>query len=473
MARSASGGGTYNIREARRVIRDYLTDATTFAYPAERAQNAASEMLAVNAETVGILAERAPGEIGFAHAVFEEYLAAEHVHRWAFPDMIEFVRVRSADPLWRNVISNLVSLLARPTEVESVVAAIEIARADEASREGTISRDVLLADIAFNSSRKQPATAQRLMDRAFDIIERGDWMLARREVLKAALTNVGEVTFSTLVDDRLTSWAPRRENYLSDLFDTLGSWNPAPDVRDVLLGGIRDEERVNQRSAARALGHLYAGNEGVQKTLRDTLRSTLDLSVAAAALEALTLGWRDTPGLSELHDAAFASREPTLRLAGISGRLASGRADQSDRDGLVDLLSEFPKIDFWDQPAARMLLSQHWPDDPTLINIALKAVRRGVAQRDHFEHESAMHYLIRCSPTNPIVADRVRQELKQQYPFSLAHDDPWDCVAPFAIEHPDIRASVIGCVQSEFGRHQLYHFQNLIVELRGDELRMH
>jgi hypothetical protein len=128
------------------------------------------------------------------------------------------------------------------------------------------------------------------------------------------------------------------------------------------------------------------------------LRSTLDLSVAAAALEALTLGWPETPGLSELHDAAFNSREPTLQLAGISGRLASGRADQSDRDRLVDLLSEFPKIDFWDQPAARIMLSQHWPDDSTLIDRALKAVRWGVPRRDQFQRESATHYLIRCSP---------------------------------------------------------------------------
>jgi hypothetical protein len=175
MARSASGGGTYDIKEARRTIRDYLADPTTFAYPAERAQNAANEMLAVNAETVGVLAERGPGEVAFAHAVFEEYLAAEHIQTWAFSEMVKFVRGRSGDPLWRNVISNLVSLLSRPTEVESVVAAIETARADEASREGAISRDVLLADIAFNSSRKQPATARRLADRAFDIIER--WRL--------------------------------------------------------------------------------------------------------------------------------------------------------------------------------------------------------------------------------------------------------------------------------------------------------
>jgi hypothetical protein len=276
VARSASGGGTYDIKGARRTIRDYLADPTIFAYSAERAQNAASEMLAVNAETVGLLAERAPGEIGFAHAVFEEYLAAEYILRWTFPEMLEFVRARSGDPLWRNVISNLVSLLSRPTEVESVVAAIETARADETSHERTISRDVLLADITFNSSRKQPNTARRLVDRAFDIIERGDWMLARREVLKAALTNVGEATSPSPVDDRLAMWAPRRENYLSDLFGILSGWKPAPDLRHVLLGGVHDEERVNQRSAAGALGRLYAGDEGVRQSLWRTLRSTLD-----------------------------------------------------------------------------------------------------------------------------------------------------------------------------------------------------
>ena len=84
-----------------------------------------------------------------------------------------------------------------------------------------------------------------------------------------------------------------------------------------------------------------------------------------------------------------------------------------------------------------------------------------------------MHYLIRCSPKSKMVADWVREELQDKYPFSLAlaHDDVWDFVAPFAIEHPDIRAAAIACIRSEFGRHSLHHFQSLIVKLRGDDLR--
>jgi hypothetical protein len=88
VARSVSGGGTYDIKEARKTIREYLADPTTLAYPADRAQKAAGEILAVNAETVGLLAERASGEVGFAHAMFEEFLAAEHIQGWPSGDHV-------------------------------------------------------------------------------------------------------------------------------------------------------------------------------------------------------------------------------------------------------------------------------------------------------------------------------------------------------------------------------------------------
>ncbi|WP_178130376.1 NACHT domain-containing NTPase [Reyranella sp. CPCC 100927] len=471
VVRSASGGGTFDIKEARRIIRDYLADSNTLVFSGERAQQAAAEMLAVNAETMGLLAERAPGEIGFAHAVFEEYLAAEHIHRLAFGEITAFVRDHSGSPLWRNVISNLIALLARPTEVESVVAAIEAAHAADVSREGAVNREVLLADIAFNSSRKQPATTQRLIDRAFNIIERGDWLLARREVLKAALTTLGDGVSPASVEDCLAAWAPRRDKYSSGLFEALGRWKPAPDLLKVLLGALHDEERGKQRSAVRVLARLYGGEPNVQQHLRDALRSTADTSVAAAMLEALTLGWPKTTDLSALHDAAVSSRDPTIRFVGISGRIAGARGDQSDRDGIVDLLSEFPEIDYSDRGEARRQLSQHWPDDPALIDVSLRSTRRGGFSHREFERGSAMHYLIRCSPKNSRVLDWVKEELLREHPFSLAYGDIWNRVTPFANEHSEIRAAVISYVKSKLGRHQLHDCQDLIIKLGGDELR--
>ena len=165
------------------------------------------------------------------------------------------------------------------------------------------------------------------------------------------------------------------------------------------------------------------------------------------------------------------SRDPTLRLVGVQGRLANGRANIDDRDCIVNSLSEFSSINYWDRPDARRMLSANWADDATLIEIALKAVRERGLGKGRFERESAMHYLLSCSPTNTAVVDWVRRELKDKYPFALTHDELWDNLIPFAIEYPDIRASVVAYIRSEQGQHNLHYFQKLIVELRGDELR--
>ena len=82
-----------------------------------------------------------------------------------------------------------------------------------------------------------------------------------------------------------------------------------------------------------------------------------------------------------------------------------------------------------------------------------------------------MHYLVRCSPSNQSVADWVRRELKEQYPFSLSHDEVWDQLIPFATAHGDIRTAVIASIKSEWGSHSLHNFQALIQALRSDELR--
>src|SRR5262249_28861097 len=169
-----------------------------------------------------------------------------------------------------------------------------------------------------------------------------------------------------------------------------------------------------------------------------------------------------------LHDAAFDSLDPTLRLVGISGRAASGRADQTDRDCLANLLSDFTDLDFWDRPGARTILSRHWSDDPTLIDIALES-RHNPAQR-RLDPESAMHYLIRCSPNNQTVADWVRQELESKFTFVSARDS-WNCITPFVKEHVDIRARFVAYVRSENGQHSLHYLQAPIIQLGGDELR--
>ena len=255
--------------------------------------------------------------------MFEEFLAAEHIQGWSLQEILDFVRKKSGEPLWRNVISNVLSLNGRQNEVEAIISEIEDARSKETNSHAAISRDLLLADIAFSSARKSPKTSEHLINKALTIIESGDWLWAQRDVLRTALTNFDDSNATTPVDDRIKRWAPRRKSSRYNLFEVLRQLPPADDLCDALFSGLYDEDRFNQQSAAEALAKVYGSCENVQQRLRNALKSSMDLSVTAAALEALTIGWPATTGLSELHDKAACSQDPTLRLVGISGRLAS------------------------------------------------------------------------------------------------------------------------------------------------------
>jgi hypothetical protein len=263
--RSEGADAGFPIDQARKLIREYLTDGESYGYTRERAISAASEILAVNAETIGLLVERAPGEIGFAHAMFEDFLSAVHIQSWPFPDIVTLVREKSGDARWKNVISNIVSLSVRRTEADDLIAALEAVARESLNIDGDANRDILLAEIAFNSSKKSPATASRLVDRAFRVIERGTWLPGRREVLRSALMNVSPTPSGSVVDERLHSWAPRRQRFSNNVFLQLETWAPAPDLLEALLRGVFDEERVTQTSAAKAIAAVtpvrFVGHE--------------------------------------------------------------------------------------------------------------------------------------------------------------------------------------------------------------------
>jgi len=469
VTRSATGGNAYDLKEAKRVIRQYLSDPETYAYPLERAQQAANELLAVNAETVGLLAERAPGEIAFAHAVFEEYLAAEYLQSWPLLPILEFVQSHAGETLWRHVLANFVALLQRATEVETVAAAIERAHATEGNLERAVNLDLLLADIAFNSSRKPAATAKRLANAALQVIESGNWLLTRREVLKSALANLGEDT-SAPVDARVPFWAPRRQRYSSSVFAVFARWQKAPDLLEVLLKGLNDELPSNQHSAGAALAARYTGDPGVEAALRQRLRKTLDMSVAAAALDSLTNGWPSATDLVNLQEEAFASLSPALRFVGSRGRAISGRADLTDRDAIAELLTRDRVLDFEQRAEAREMLSRHWRDDSEVIAKAFASLHpSGGYDADLLEYDTAVSYLLSCSASNTTIAEWIREELKKAHPFGLSHH--WDLIIPFAHEHPDIQQSVGRYITSEKQGHRLYEFQNLLIHFRSDALR--
>jgi hypothetical protein len=75
--------------EARTIIVEHLRSLDGAGLTTRDAIAGAKELLSVDAETAGVLIERAPQEIGFVHALFEEALAGFHLACWRLQDQEE------------------------------------------------------------------------------------------------------------------------------------------------------------------------------------------------------------------------------------------------------------------------------------------------------------------------------------------------------------------------------------------------
>ncbi|WP_205967287.1 hypothetical protein, partial [Pseudomonas viridiflava] len=99
----------YPLQLASKCIRTFLTDPEGYCYTAREASEVANEILAVNAETMGLLVEKGPKEVGFVHASLEEYLASVHIHGWPIETILSFVRANANSFRWRSVFSDLIA----------------------------------------------------------------------------------------------------------------------------------------------------------------------------------------------------------------------------------------------------------------------------------------------------------------------------------------------------------------------------
>jgi energy-coupling factor transporter ATP-binding protein EcfA2 len=435
--REHAGGADVSVKEARDVLRAYLASEGVFDLSPTHATSAANEILSVNAETQGLIVEKSPGEIGFVHASFEEYLCAEHLGGWPFTLIENFVRSQAGNSRWRNVISNLLSYIQRRDEFDRLVSVIEDQEPDDLSR---YHREALLGDIAFGATTRGSTTTRRLALATMERVETGDWLPARREALASVLRGLSDPVLSADIGARLARWIPGRLSYRSGLISALGEWGPSENLQRLLLQAMHDEDQGVQRSAAAAYAHAFSACDDAYIRLADLLRSTRDLAAAPALLESIALGWPNATGAPELFKEAYESHEGELRLVGILGLVVLGKATNEMRDAVVRGQSFWSNISHQYRELAVAMLMKYWPDDEELIEGAL-AVFRG-ARPSIWEHQTAVCYLLESSVDRANVCAWILSELQGDHPFNISGAKrSWSQVGRFALAHPNIRAA--------------------------------
>lgn len=438
IVRQQSGGAGLLHRKAREILAAYLAAPEGCDLPTGEAVAAAEEMLSVNAETQGLIVEKAPGEVGFVHASFEEYLGAEYISGWSFVDIQAFVDRHAGESRWRNVIANLMGHIQRRGEFDQLVTTIEAHGPDALAR---YQRQFLLGDIAFGPALRWTSTAKRLAQATLARVETAQWLPARQEALSSVLKGLGDETLKADIEQRVARWLPACNGYeRAALVRVMGGWSATVELQDLLLQAMYDEDRSVQRAAAAAYSAAFAPSVAAAQRLLNQLAETLDATTAVALLESLALGWAAMPQARHLFDVAQHSQDAELRLVGILGHAANGILSEASCDAVLQSQSMWSGISYQYRELATSMLFKYWLGNEKLIKLALQ--RLAHERHTLWEYDGAVEFLLHSPTSHAAVRDWIIAEFEQNnYTFSSLRPHIWSQLGRFAAADPAVRSA--------------------------------
>ncbi len=451
--RMEGGDAGYPLQLARKCIKTFLTDPEGYCYTTREASEVANEILAVNAETMGLLVEKGREEVGFVHASLEEYLASVHIHGWPIETILSFVRANASSFRWRSVFGDLIAGNTRRSEAEQIVQVIDEPEVDVV---GALQRRLLLANVVFGGAEINRPTAIRLAERSLNIIGGAGWGGERSAHLAAALGGIYNPTLREKTSQSINRWGIRSAEYLQEFYSALARWERSDHQLSLLKHGLKDESPANSRAAAQSLAVVYNGDMEVESWLMGLLRGDSDLAVVARALEALTIGWSDNRLLINFLATASVAVDKALQLSAIWCKVQLGLHQDTDLSALLSLCAWRDGIGYLHRAQVGESLVQGWLNNSKVVEICLNNLNGRISGYDEIEKEIAQHYLLSCSADNAQICAWIAHELRSEHPFVLRLGLDWSQLLKFSEKDSEVREQLVLAVISKKVEHQEY-----------------
>jgi len=434
----APGSDSIDRTSAEEILCDFFTKELK-KLPGEALQ-LAEELLAVSADTIGILVEKSPQEIGFPHRAFQEFLAARHLNNLSFDDQKgEFKRLFGS-PQWHDALLCLCHLDSRTDEVDSL---IDLAEGVIFPIEFEPARKLFLAELVFDDLNCSAKYAEKIANHTFREIETGTWPPLREQLLDRALDGLFSDSLKQDVQTKIQKWFPDRFAYRSSVYEAMVSWPREPEIIEALWRGLLDEVEWNQRSAAETLAQLFAGDIQIGARLLALIHTPDEPRRAAYALHSLCIGWPSEPQIPGLLQMARSSAEPLLQIVAVCQRVKRREIDKEDRNLLLDFARKNPSY-HWINDVGRALL-EGWPRDLELKRIAIESVLENRRWEAAMSPEVAGQILMEGFPQDNevanIIAQIFRQEEYPQHSFGF-HGSDWQSLVKHFGGHPLLRDAV-------------------------------
>jgi hypothetical protein len=378
--------------------------------------------------SLGLLVSQAQGHIGFFHRSVQEYLASVHVARMPLADQTKIIQDHLADSRWRDVIAGVIHLCQRADDVAALVDGIEGYATDSI---GSLSKDDILAELAFRNTKLPPARSQALTTRAFSIIETSFVISHKSRILLHAMSGLHIRKNRAAIQDRLRRWIFSRGIWGPGRLDGVESWPADDSTWDLLFRELHDEDAAVIRTAAKAIATLYPADITRGDILVDLALTSSNQHQRSACIEALSKGWSDHPSFDQVlaHGSNCSATE--VQLATVLAKVHLKRQQDADLHLLLSLAHDRigSSLAYAWQDEVVDVLVQGWGGDARLKSACLESVRQRYMRGQGVSKEYAQSILIKGFPQDGDVADWIAEELKQNYPFNSGRREAW-CLLP-------------------------------------------
>lgn len=421
------------VNAATRIVAAYLESMDGAGLVRADAIAGARELVAVGAEASGLIVERAPQEVAFVHAIFEETLAGLYLGSLPLVQQLEFVNEHASDPRWTTSILAMIHSFSRPTDVDAIVRAIHDAADDSANAPV---QHALIAQAVFGDFKCSPKLVRDLSPSFFAAVSNDGWLPYRRRLLRSIVESTGSSRLATEAHAESGAWFPDPQSYRRSIYRALRTW-PDDVALEALFLGLHNSQDYNKDAAAIEVASRFGGRPEVGERLLTLCRTVAEAETIAAALSAYIDGWGDAEKLTPLAKVARESAHGGLRLAGVRGKIRLGIHDDDDLAAVLDL-ARAGTLRFGTSDRLLTVLVTGWPNNEQILKICWETFASYGAHRE-IDQEIARAYLLECSATGSDIDDKLADLIaNEKYFFSMNYVD-----RPIYAEYsPKIRAAI-------------------------------
>jgi hypothetical protein len=391
--------------------------------------------------SLGLLVSQGQSQISFFHRSLQEYLAAVHLARTPRSNQTTTIQANLADARWREVIVGLVFLCQRGEDASVLVDGIDLSATDAV---GSLSKEDILAEVAFKSSNLPQTRVKTLVSRAFAIIETSFIASQKSRILAHAISGLHLRKNRSFIQRRLRQWVFSRGLWGPGRIDGLGLWPATDHTWDTLFRELHDEDAAVIRQAAAVIVRLFGFDRERGEVIATLALGSENPYQRAATVEALARGWPEHELLNAALEGGSKCNSEEVQIAALLSKVHLGKQDDEDFNQLLRLArNRFNTLlqYAWHGEIANTL-AFGWGGDLRLKRECLKYIHHYSNHPESMDHDIAQFVLIKAFPQDDDVADVIVNELKGPHAFSAGRHEVWSLLPLSFRDHPTVVAAL-------------------------------